>query len=91
MTVQTSPSRPPTKSVGAAFVGILLTLAIFATVMLSFLIAPLAVLLLAYLAFMMFRGRGKKRGPEPAPGCTPGAAPEAHRPTGHGFGSGASS
>ena len=47
--------------------------------------------LLAYLAFMMFRGRGKKRGPEPAPGSTPGAAPEAHRPTGHGFGSGASS
>lgn len=92
MTVQTSPSRPPTKSVGAAFVGILLTLAIFATVMLSFLIAPLVVLLGAYLVFAMFRGRGKKRPAEPAPGAPDGsAAPVSHRPASHGFGSGASS
>lgn len=91
MTVQTSPSRPPTKSVGAALAGILLTLAIFATVMLSFLIAPLVVLLGAYLVYAMFRGRGNKRPVEPAPDGSPVVGRQAtQRSASHGFGSGAS-
>ena len=92
MTVQASPSRPASKSVGAAFVGILLTLSIFAVVMLSFLIAPLVVLLGAYLAFLMFRSRKKRDAAAPVDGAHPAIGPgaQAPRPT-HGFGTGASS
>lgn len=90
MTVQASPTRPASKSVGAAFVGILLTLGIFAVVMLSLLIAPLVVLLGAYLVFLMFRSRKKSSPAAPADGAVhPGGQP-ATRPT-HGFGAGASS
>lgn len=96
MTVQASPSRPPTKSVGAAVLGILLTLAIFATVMLSFLIAPLVVLLGAYFIYAMFRGRKKKSDAPPAgaaqpgqPGTHPGTQSAPPRSS-HGFGAGTS-
>lgn len=93
MSVQTSSSRPASKSVGAAVGGILLTLAIFATVMLSFLIAPLVVLIGAYFVYMMFRGRGKKRDTAAlAPGAPTAAGPHQPAPPSapHGFGAGAS-
>ena len=47
MSVQASPSRPAAKSIGAAFVDILLTLVILVVVLLSFLIAPLLALAVA--------------------------------------------
>jgi uncharacterized membrane protein YfcA len=89
MTVQPSASRPASKSVGAAVGGILLTLAIFATVMLSFLIVPLVVLLGAYFIYAMLRPRNNKKASEPA-AAQPGGQPAPLRPT-HGFGTGASS
>lgn len=57
MTVQTSVSRPAGKSVGAATVGVLLTLVIFAVVFLTFLIAPLLALLLGFVAYTVMRPR----------------------------------
>lgn len=91
MSVQTSPSRPATKSVGAAVGGILLTLAIFATVMLSFLIAPLVVLIGGYFVYAMFRGRGKKRDTAALAPAGPTAS-GTHQPgppsSPHGFGAG---
>jgi hypothetical protein len=65
MSVQTSPSRPATKSIGAAFVDILLTLAILVVVILSFLIAPLVALAVAYLAYVVLRPRARKRSSAP--------------------------
>ena len=84
MSVQASPSRPATKSVGAAFVDILLTLVIFVVVLLSFLIAPLLALAVAYLAYVVLRPRGnKKAAANGAPGARTGPAGSAH-----GFGAG---
>lgn len=82
MSVQASPSRPATKSVGAAFVDILLTLVIFVVVLLSFLIAPLLALAVAYLVYAVMRPRGKKKSAA-APGARTGPAGSAH-----GFGAG---
>lgn len=84
MSVQASPSRPATKSVGAAFVDILLTLVIFVVVLLSFLIAPLVALAVAYLAYAVMRPRGKKKA---AAAATPGAR-AGHAGSAHGFGAG---
>jgi hypothetical protein len=84
MSVQASPSRPAAKSIGAAFVDILLTLVILVVVLLSFLIAPLLALAVAYLVYAVMRPRGKKKAAAAAaPGAQPGrtAAP-------HGFGAG---
>jgi phosphate/sulfate permease len=85
MSVQASPSRPATKSVGAAFVDIVLTLVVFVVVLLSFLIAPLVALAVAYLAYAVMRPRGKKKAEAAAaPGARTGRAGSAH-----GFGAGA--
>ncbi|HYF72177.1 MAG TPA: hypothetical protein VD864_05120 [Nocardioides sp.] len=54
-------SRPATKSVGAAVVGMFVTLAILVVALLSFLIAPLVALGLAYLAYAVMRPRGSKK------------------------------
>lgn len=89
MTVQPSASRPASKSVGAAVGGILLTLAIFATVMLSFLIVPLVVLLGAYFLYAMLRPRNAKKAAQSAP-TQPGAEPAPPRRA-QGFGTGATS
>ena len=83
MSAQASPSRPAAKSIGAAFVDILLTLVIFVVVLLSFLIAPLLALAVAYLAYAVLRPRGNKKGAAAAPGGQPGRAA-----TSHGFGAG---
>lgn len=80
MSVQTSASRPAGKSAGAATVGLLITLAIFVGVFLAFLIAPLILLGVAYLAYMIMRPRADKTtssGPSQATGVAS-----------HGFGSG---
>lgn len=96
MSMQASPSRPAAKSVGAAFVDIVLTLVILVVVLLSFLIAPLLALAVAYLVYAALRPRGRKRadaGPA-APG-QPGQAALAGRAqpragAAHGFGTGTS-
>jgi hypothetical protein len=66
MSVHASASRPATKSIGAAFVDILLTLAILVVVILAFLIAPLIALGVAYLAYAVLRPRARKRSSTPA-------------------------
>ncbi|WP_243056435.1 hypothetical protein [Nocardioides sp. SR21] len=86
MTVQASSSRSATKSIGAAFVNLVITLVICIAILLAFLIAPLVALGLAYLAYVVWRPRsGKKSSAPAAPGepRQPGAAS-------HGFGAGAS-
>ena len=81
MSVQTSASRPAGKSVGAATVGLLLTLTIFVGVFLAFLIAPMILLGVAYLAYVVMRPR-QDRTTSTGPAHATGMAS-------HGFGSGA--
>ena len=88
MSVQASSSRSAAKSIGSAFVQLLITLVFCTVVMLAFLLAPLAALGVAYLAFLMWRPRSKRSAAPAAPGepqlqqRSPGVA--------HGFGAGAS-
>ena len=84
MSVQASPSRPASKSIGAAVVDIILTLAILVVVFLSFLIAPLLALAVAYLVYAVMRPRSKKKA---APATTAGGHP-AQPVNPHGFGAG---
>lgn len=56
MTVQTT-SRTGGKSVGSAVLGVLLTLGIFVLTFVGFLIAPLALLLVAFLVWTVMRPR----------------------------------
>lgn len=89
MSMQASSSRPATKSIGAAFIGVVLTLLILVVVLLTFLIAPLVALGLAYLVWAVMRSRVKKRsnaapGRPGQPGRGPGVAA-------HGFGAGTAS
>ena len=86
MSVQASSSRSATKSIGAAFVDLLITLVIFIVMLLAFLIAPLVALALGYLAFVVWKPRSKgSRAKAPA---GPG---EPHQPgPTHGFGAGTS-
>lgn len=81
MSVQTSASRPAGKSVGAAGVGLVVTLAIFVVVFLAFLIAPLLALGVAFLAYTVMRPRAN-RTQSSGPAAAPGQAS-------HGFGAGA--
>ena len=79
MSVQTSASRPAGKSLGAALLGLVVTLLIFVAIFHSFLIAPIFLLLAAFLVFVALRPKGEKSsGPRPA-------ASEGN----HGFGAGA--
>lgn len=88
MSMQASTPRRASKSIGAAFVSLLITFVIFVAVFLSFLIAPLVALGLAYLAYAVWRPRKKANNAAPA---APGEAPQ-QRTNGvaHGFGAGAS-
>lgn len=84
MTVHVTSPRRAGKSAGAAIGGALLTLGMFVALFLSFLIAPLLLLGVAYLAYLALRPKaGASRTPAGAPG-TPAATASAH-----GFGSGA--
>jgi predicted DNA repair protein MutK len=82
MSVQASTSRPATKSIGAAFVDLVLTLVILVVTFLAFLIAPLLALGVAYLCYAVMRPRANKRATGSAPAATHDSAP-------HGFGAGA--
>lgn len=89
MSMQASSPRRATKSIGAAFVEMLITLVICIAVLLAFLIAPLVALALAYLAYVVWRPRSGRKNAAPA---APGEESQQRRSAGvaHGFGSGAS-
>lgn len=90
MSVQASPSRPATKSVGAAFVDLVLTLVILIVVLLAFLIAPLVALGLAYLAYAVLRPRANRTAAGPAsPPSSPAQPGSGVRPAPGAFGFGA--
>ncbi len=80
MSVNAFGSQPMGKSVGAAGVGMIVTLAIFVVVFVAFLIAPLIVLALAFLAYLVMRPRQTRAG---APGEDADAGSS---PTGFGAG-----
>jgi phosphate/sulfate permease len=89
MSVQTSPSRPATKSVGAAFVDIVLTLVILVVTFLAFLIAPLLALAVAYLVYAVMRPRNnKKKAQARAAGGGAATTPAGRPVAAHGFGAG---
>ncbi|WP_300643869.1 hypothetical protein [Nocardioides sp.] len=70
MTVQTV-TRTGGKSVGSAVLGVLLTLGIFVLTFVGFLIAPLALLLVAFLVWTVVRPRqGGEQSVAPAAGET---------------------
>jgi hypothetical protein len=77
-------ARGSGKSVGAAVLGAILTLLIFVAVFVSFLIAPLALLLVAFLAWTVMKPR---QGSDSAPAAGDGAAPGDD--ASYGFGAGA--
>lgn len=66
MAVQTT-SRSGGKSVGSAVLGVLLTLTIFVLTFVGFLIAPLALLLVAFLVWTVVRPRQGGEQPIAAP------------------------
>ena len=68
---------------GAAVMGAVLTLLIFVAVFVSFLIAPLALLLVAFLAWTVMKPR-QESGQAPAAGAAP-----TEDDTSYGFGAGA--
>lgn len=91
MSLQMGSSRPATKSVGAAVVGMILTLGILVVALISFLIAPLVALGVAYLAYAVMRPRSnKKRGADTStPPSASGQAQSSGRAAHGGFGAGA--
>ncbi|MEN8704941.1 MAG: hypothetical protein ABF306_02280 [Nocardioides marinisabuli] len=82
MALQVSNGGPGGKSVGAATIGIVVTLLVFVAVFIGFLIAPLLVLLLAFLGWSAARARGERGS---GPGSTAHTDDEA---AAHGFGTG---
>lgn len=93
MSVQLPASRRSSKSVGAAGVGLLVTLVIFVGVFVTFLVAPLVALLVAYLGYTVMKPRAARPAPAAAAGDDDG---DADRPDhaaradlpAHGFGAG---
>ena len=77
-------TRGSGKSVGAAVLGAVLPLLIFAAVFVSFLIAPLALLLVAFLAWTVMKPRQESGPAAPAAG-----AASTEDDTSYGFGAGA--
>lgn len=57
MSVNAFASRPAGKSIGAAGVGLIATLAIFVVVFVAFLVAPLILLGVAFIAYLVMRPR----------------------------------
>lgn len=73
MSINAFSSRPVGKSVGAAGVGIIVTLAIFVIVFVAFLIAPLILLGVAFLAYLVMRPRqGRTEVVQPGDPAAPG-------------------
>lgn len=89
MSMHVSSSRPATKSIGAALVGVVLTLVILVVVLLSFLIAPLLALGVALLAYLAIRPRAQRRASR-AGGTRQPAGTDQPR-SAFGFGAGSSS
>jgi phosphate/sulfate permease len=91
MSVQLPASRRSSRSVGAAGVGLLVTLVIFVGVFVTFLVAPLVALLVAYLGYTVMKPRAARPAPAPAAGDgdpdQPDHAARADLPA-HGFGAG---
>jgi phosphate/sulfate permease len=59
MTVQAASTRPVGKTSGAAGLGAALQLIVFVVVVVTFLIAPLLALAVAFLVYTVMRGRGQ--------------------------------
>ncbi|MEV7430159.1 MULTISPECIES: hypothetical protein [unclassified Nocardioides] len=87
MSVQRSAPKPGGTSVGAAGVGLVVTLLVFVVVFVTFLVAPLVALLLAFLVYTVMRPRSGRT--PAAPALTAGADAGAQPPAAHGFGAGA--
>lgn len=77
-----TPARPQRMSTGAAAFRVIVTLAMFLIVFITFLIAPLVALGLGYLVYVVWRSRGARPRPAGQTGSTAQAA--------SGFGAGAS-
>ena len=73
MSVNVFNSRPAGKSVGAAGVGLIVTLAIFVVVFVAFLIAPLLLLGVAFLAYLVMRPRPARTEVAESPDAPPAA------------------
>ena len=84
MAIQGAATRPAGRGAGSAVLGALLTLAIFVVVFVGFLLAPLALLLVAFLVWTVMKTRQGSDGCAPASG-----AATADGPSTHGFGAGA--
>jgi hypothetical protein len=91
MSVQLPASRRSSRSVGAAGVGLLMTLVIFVGVFVTFLVAPLVALLVAYLGYTVMKPRAARPGTAPVADSgdpdQPDPAGRADLPA-HGFGAG---
>lgn len=81
MAIQGAAARPARRSAGSAVLGALLTLAIFVLVFVGFLLAPLALLLVAFLVWTVMKTRQDSGGDAPAAGAADASAT-------HGFGAG---
>lgn len=81
MAIQGAAARPARRSAGSAVLGALLTLAIFVLVFVGFLLAPLALLLVAFLVWTVMKTRQDSGGAAPAAGAADASAT-------HGFGAG---
>ena len=81
MAIQGAAARPARRSAGSAVLGALLTLAIFVLVFVGFLLAPLALLLVAFLVWTVMKTRQDSGGDAPATGTADASAT-------HGFGAG---
>lgn len=75
-------ARPQRMSTGAAAVRVVVTLAMFLAVFITFLIAPLVALGIGFLVYLALRSRGARPRPAAPAGETP--------PSASGFGAGAS-
>lgn len=82
MALEVSAGGPDGKSVGSATIGIVVTLLVFVAVFIGFLIAPLLVLLLAFLGWSAARARGG------GPSSSGDAAHVDDEAAAHGFGTG---
>lgn len=86
MSVQQPAPRRSSTSVGSAGIGLLVTLVIFVGVFMTFLVAPLIALALAFLGYTVMKPRSG-RPAAPAGGDGADGHPRADLPA-HGFGAG---
>lgn len=70
MSVQTTVPRPASKSVGAAMLGVAVTLTLFVVLFMTFLLAPLVLFAAALVGYLVMRPRAARR-PRSAPAVMP--------------------